>query len=425
MLVGDSVDNGVDQFQVKGTINQSSVISAMLKASSTGTLVNAIAGTDYVIPSALSVFLLKTDTTLLNLQARYNLYQPAGAYALKTDTTLLNLQVRLNLYHPLSDSVWSNGSNYNDNIFLSPMYTLDGYPSLVNGGWNISIGDGNMVLNNTGYNNVVLGGWDMIGVTSGNNNAVVGVGGLTNCTTCNNNSVLGSGAGNVMTTGWFNSIVGEEAMFRATTTRYNAAFGNGALLYDIVGGSETALGALALRSALDSFNLGAGFSAGYGLVSGIYNVFLGAQCAKNLTSGTGDIMIGGNLTSIVSTGSNLLNIGGWITGASGIISLPAYTTAGIITNTAAGLLVSTSSPTLSKLNITTGTNANAGQATLVAGTVTVSTTAVTSSSLIFAVGRGATSVYSYAVSTITAGTSFVIKSSNSSDAGVVSWLIIN
>ena len=45
-------------------------------------------------------YAFKTDTSLLNLQARYNLYQPAGSYALKTDTTLLNLAARFGLYQP-------------------------------------------------------------------------------------------------------------------------------------------------------------------------------------------------------------------------------------------------------------------------------------------------------------------------------------
>lgn len=79
-----------------------------------------------------------------------------------------------------------------------------------------------------------------------------------------------------------------------------------------------------------------------------------------------------------------------------------------------------------KLKIATGSNASLGTATLVAGTVTVSTTAVTSSSKIFlthGVAGGTVGVIS--VGTITNGTSFVINSSSASDTSDINWLIIN
>lgn len=79
-----------------------------------------------------------------------------------------------------------------------------------------------------------------------------------------------------------------------------------------------------------------------------------------------------------------------------------------------------------KLKIATGSNASIGSAVLVGGTVTVNTTAVTASSLIFlsdGVTGGTPGVLS--VGTITAGTSFVINSSNGADTSTVNWLIIN
>lgn len=74
-----------------------------------------------------------------------------------------------------------------------------------------------------------------------------------------------------------------------------------------------------------------------------------------------------------------------------------------------------------------GGNANAGQsAAMTAGTITISTTAVTANSLIFlthaSVG-GTQGILS--VGTITAGTSFVINSSSATDTGTVNWWIIN
>lgn len=81
-----------------------------------------------------------------------------------------------------------------------------------------------------------------------------------------------------------------------------------------------------------------------------------------------------------------------------------------------------------KILIATGTNASVGTATLVGGTVTVSTTAVTASSKIFLtdVTTGSlTNIGTPTVGTITAGTSFVINSSNVLDTSNINWFIIN
>lgn len=79
-----------------------------------------------------------------------------------------------------------------------------------------------------------------------------------------------------------------------------------------------------------------------------------------------------------------------------------------------------------KLNIATGTNASIGTATLVAGTVTVSTTAVTASSIIMLTNQvtgGTVGVLSKG--TVTAGSSFVINSTSATETSTVSWWIIN
>ena len=81
---------------------------------------------------------------------------------------------------------------------------------------------------------------------------------------------------------------------------------------------------------------------------------------------------------------------------------------------------------LPSVSIVEGTNAHMGQATLVAGTVTVATNKVTANSRIFltrqSTGGTAGDV---AVTTKTAGTSFVITSLSNLDTSTVAWLIIN
>jgi hypothetical protein len=81
-----------------------------------------------------------------------------------------------------------------------------------------------------------------------------------------------------------------------------------------------------------------------------------------------------------------------------------------------------------KLKIATGSNASIGTATLVAGTVTVSTTAVATGSIIIVscnTPGGTQGILSAPVGSITNNTSFVINSSNAADTSTVNWWIIN
>lgn len=80
-----------------------------------------------------------------------------------------------------------------------------------------------------------------------------------------------------------------------------------------------------------------------------------------------------------------------------------------------------------KLNIPTGSNASAGTGTLSGGTVTISTTAVTSNSLIFLTDTAATltNVGTLSVSAKSAGTSFTVTSANVLDTSTFNWLIVN
>lgn len=85
----------------------------------------------------------------------------------------------------------------------------------------------------------------------------------------------------------------------------------------------------------------------------------------------------------------------------------------------------TSTPTLGHLNITTGTNGGAATATLIAGTVTVSNTSVTASSIILmdrSLSGGTVGTYTY---TVTAGTGFTITSSSNTDTSTLGYVIIN
>jgi hypothetical protein len=86
----------------------------------------------------------------------------------------------------------------------------------------------------------------------------------------------------------------------------------------------------------------------------------------------------------------------------------------------------TARQTLDLIGAPTGAAGIVGSSTLVAGTVTVSTTAVTASSVILlSVKTIGGTAGTLSVGTVTAGTSFVINSSSSTDTSTVNWLIIN
>lgn len=109
------------------------------------------------------------------------------------------------------------------------------------------------------------------------------------------------------------------------------------------------------------------------------------------------------------------------------LTLGAITPSSIATTGA----VSTGNLTLgtagNKINITTGSNASAGTGTLSGGTVTISTTAVTASSLIFLTDATAslTNVGTLSVTSKSAGVSFTVTSANVLDSSTFNWLIIN
>lgn len=141
----------------------------------------------------------------------------------------------------------------------------------------------------------------------------------------------------------------------------------------------------------------------------------GTSGTLNITAATdgGDYNIfsanGTQTLAIYGSGGNVLNVN----------MLDGNLTLGLgsITMSAAG----------AKLNIATGSNASVGTGTLSGGTVTVSTTAVTSSSLIFLQDTATTTanVGTLTVSAKSAGTSFTVTSVNPLDSSTFSWLIIN
>lgn len=158
-----------------------------------------------------------------------------------------------------------------------------------------------------------------------------------------------------------------------------------------------------------------------GYVSSVWTALGGTGVAISDVDGTAN-----QITSTVVSGVATLSIPATFVAPGSIAAVTTLTaTIGAITAINGNLVLGTAG---NKLSIATGANASVGTASLVAGTVTVSTTAVSASSKIFVtVGTLGTVVAPQAmyVDAIVAGTSFDITSADATDTSEVNWLIIN
>ena len=185
---------------------------------------------------------------------------------------------------------------------------------------------------------------------------------------------------------------------------------------------ETAIGSGGTTIYTNTYKIDQTPAAGtYGTLAGLVNSSNTVYTVSNgsYATGTLEVYLNGQLLSQASGAD-------WseTTPASGTFTFViAPPTGSIVT---VGYMIA-SSGSLSKLSIATGTNASAGTGTLVGGTVTISTTAVTSSSLIFLqdTSSSITNVGTLTVSAKTAGTSFTVTSTMALDTSTFNWFIIN
>lgn len=157
----------------------------------------------------------------------------------------------------------------------------------------------------------------------------------------------------------------------------------------------------------------------------VTNIGVGGTGAVNLGNATGNTVISaGDLE--VTNGSITVDIGDVIATLGNIEATAGNITAGGVIQTVDGNVELGTAG--NKLVIVPGANASIGTATLVAGTVTVATTAVTASSIIF-ISRntpgGTVGDLSVPSGSIVAATSFDIASDSNTDTSTVNWWIIN
>ena len=169
---------------------------------------------------------------------------------------------------------------------------------------------------------------------------------------------------------------------------------------------------------------GTSAQAGISLGSTTASLFVGVNSAAFTTSN----MNVANTMIVQANGGNGLNIGTVSATQFSIwtnnVSRMSIASGGDMTYSG-NILLGTAG---NKISIKSGTNASAGHVTLSGGTATVSTTAVTANSEIHLTVQtlGTVSVAkAVAVTTKTAGTSFVITSADATDTSIVSWWIMD
>jgi len=134
------------------------------------------------------------------------------------------------------------------------------------------------------------------------------------------------------------------------------------------------------------------------------------------------------ITATPTTGAVVLSLPSPIN-APGAITSPSQISAPLLIATGP-LGVQSSGPlTAAKIQISTGANASIGiSGAMSAGTITITTTAVTASSIIFVsvnTAGGTPGILSVPNSSRIPGTSFAIVSQSGSDTSTVNWWIIN
>lgn len=234
------------------------------------------------------------------------------------------------------------------------------------------------------------------GVKTYSSSPVFSVGLQTNATAINSNLYVPSSSGATSSADAGYTVLGSSSTafrggLRGTTSTVlgsNMAYGN-----LVVGGSpitETASGAVPI------------------MASGIFKTFTVTNGAGT-TARLAGLYVEGPPTGVTPT-----------TGSYGVL-----VNSGSVSATNGDLELGTAG---NKIKIATGSNASIGTATLVAGTVTVSTTAVLTGSKIFVTVNtpgGTQGFLSVPDASITNATSFVINSTSATETSTVNWWIVN
>lgn len=194
---------------------------------------------------------------------------------------------------------------------------------------------------------------------------------------------------------------------------------------------------LAMLAAQSVFARGNSGSAGPNVDLLYYRSSFSSPTAPLNTHTLGQVRFRGHDSTAPRTTATIAGIANqdWSAGSAYGTDVRIQTTAAGATAAATRMTIGSAGTTLvgnlvlgtagNQLQIKQGTNASAGVATLVAGTVTVNNTLVTANSMILPFGQNSSGTHGeLTISARVAGTSFTITSSSATDTRSVAWLII-
>lgn len=157
---------------------------------------------------------------------------------------------------------------------------------------NIAIGNGALIKNTTGINQVVIGYESGKAISNGVQNTIIGANSLTVASSGSSNTVVGAQNSNALTTGSNNCVIGTSSLSAATTGSTNIAIGLQVLLGLTTGSNNIALGNYAGNGVTNGqHNVSIGqLSLYYGNSSN--NIGIGNRAGFNVSTGSGNTLIG-------------------------------------------------------------------------------------------------------------------------------------
>lgn len=233
-------------------------------------------------------------------------------------------------------------------------------------------------------------------------------------------TVWNNGKGNLIN----NTSFGEQALRTNTSGDQNTAIGRSSLFANNIGGGNTSIGFVSMQSnASGNNNTAVGLASISSNTSGSNNVAVGLNSGRFISDAVtvnsitdNSIYIGSLTKSLANNQTNQIVIGHDAIGAG---SNTATLGNGNITRT-----ILRGTVEVQKLNLATTTGSQSvGNANMVAGTITITTTAATTNSVIM-LTRNSVGITGFLTYT-TANGSFTINSNVIGDAGVISYVIFN
>lgn len=263
------------------------------------------------------------------------------------------------------------------------------------GGNNTAVGF-EALLNNIGTSNTAVGRTALRANTTGFGNVAVG-----------RDAMLSNIGGSA------NTAIGRTALQNNTTGIANVAIGQAALLSNVSSSNNTAVGHSALTSSTGAQNTAVGIFSLFNLTTGVNNTAIGISSGVGITTGNSNTILGPATGLAAGLSNNIILADGagnqrLTIGSTGVVSIP------IALTLAAG----------APLSMASGANQRAGNAVLVAGTVTVANTTVSATIVVILTRKTAGGTLGNLTYTVVAGVSFTINSDSATDTSTVSYMLL-